>query len=148
MPPTAPRGGDGRGQDVGGFLLPGQALEQAFEFVKVACIHVQVQQVAFAVEELVGGVVLHVEEPFDGLLLFLGQVVVRHVLPAHVVHLYHVLPGILGAVVGEIDVGDVVLGQSCIFLGGVLEGFLAWCAPCAPDVEEDYLAFELLENLL
>ena len=48
------------------------------QFVKVAGIYFQVQQMAFTVEELVGGETVYVEVPLDGILLLFGQVVVGY----------------------------------------------------------------------
>ena len=114
-----------------------QLLQQPNQLFKMARIHLYVQQIAFAVEELVRRETVDVKVPLDGCLLLCGQVVVRYVIAAHVILLDDVLPRFLRTVVGKIKELDVVVLQSGILLGGVGEGFLAGAAPCAPDVEQD-----------
>ena len=46
--------------------------------VKVAGIYFQVQQMAFTVEEFVGGETVNIKVPHDGRLLLFGQVVVGY----------------------------------------------------------------------
>ena len=62
------------------------------QFVKVAGIYFQVQQMAFTVEEFVGGEGIDTKVALDGRLLLGGQVVVGDVGAADVVLLDDVLP--------------------------------------------------------
>jgi hypothetical protein len=108
-----------------------------YQLVKVAGIYFQVQQITFAVEELVGGETVYVEVSLDGILLQCREVVVSYVVTAYVVFLDDVLPRFLRTLVGQIEELDVIVFQPCIFFGRVGESFLAGSAPCAPDVEQD-----------
>lgn len=91
------------------------------QLVKVAGIYFQVQQITFAVEELVGGETVYVEVPLDGILLQCREVVVSYVVTAHVVFLDDVLPRFLRTLVGQIEELDVIVFQPCIFFGRVGE---------------------------
>ena len=87
-----------------------------------------------------------------GTLLVGGQVVVYDILARDVVLLDNVLPSILRAAVGQIEIHEIVVLQSLIFLLTVRERCLAGTTPCAPDVEQDETAAirlsELTEYLL
>lgn len=65
------------------------------QFVKVAGIYFQVQQMAFTVEEFVGGETVNIEVPLDGILLQCREVVVGYVGATHIVFLDDVLPRFL-----------------------------------------------------
>ena len=103
---------------------------------------------AFTVEEFVGGEGIDTKVALDGRLLLLGKVIVRYIGTADVVLLDDVLPGFLRAAVGQIEILDVIVLQPRIFFGRVGESFLAGSAPCAPDVEQDELAFVWLNDFL
>lgn len=105
--------------------------------VKVAGIYFQVQQMAFTVEEFVGGEGIDTKVTLDGRLLLFGQVVVGYVGATHIIFLDDVLPRFLRTPVGQIEKLDVIVFQSRIFFGRVGEGIFAGTAPCAPDVEQD-----------
>ena len=68
------------------------AVEEAGELIEVAGIDIEVEHVAVAIEELVGGPAVDVQMTLNGGLLFVGQVVVRHVRTADVIFLDDVLP--------------------------------------------------------
>ena len=72
-------------------------------------------QLAVAPEDNVGGEALNAEVFLDGLLLVLGQVVVDHVLARHLILLDDVLPALVAAAVGKIEIDDVVVFQSLVF---------------------------------
>ena len=72
-----------------------------------------------------------------GTLLVGGQVVVYDILARDVVLLDDILPSILRAAVGQIEIHEIVVLQSLVFLLTVRERCLAGTAPCAPDVEQD-----------
>ena len=65
-------------------------------------------QLAVAPEDDVGGETLNAEVFLDGLLLVLWQVVVDHVLARHLILLDDVLPALVAAAVGKIEIDDVV----------------------------------------
>ena len=119
-----------------------------YQLVKVAGIYFQVQQMAFTVEEFVGGEGIDTKVTLDGRLLLGGQVVVGNVGAADVVLLDDVLPRFQRAAVGQIEILDVVVLQAGVLLGGVREGFLAGAAPRSLDVEQHELALVWFEEFL
>ena len=74
--------------------------QQTGKVFKVARVDIQVEQVAVAVEQLVGGPAVDVKVALDGALLFGRQVIVSHVRAADVILLDDVLPRCLRAAVG------------------------------------------------
>ena len=70
------------------------------ESLEVSRIYLQVQLVAVAVEEYVGGKFVDVQITLDGVLLLVWQIVVGNVWPADVILLDDVLIRVLWTLVG------------------------------------------------
>ena len=94
----------------------------------------EVVDVAILVDELVGGVAVDAYVVLDGTLLVFGQVVVYAVGACQVVLLDDILPRLVAAAVGQVEIDEIVVFQPLVFFLRVREGFLARAAPCAPDV--------------
>lgn len=72
-------------------------------------------QLAVAPEDNVGGETLYAKVFLNGLLLVLGQVVVHHILARHLILLDDILPALVAAAVGKIEIDDIVVFQPLVF---------------------------------
>jgi hypothetical protein len=59
---------------------------------------------------------------------------VSYIRATHIILLDDVLPRRLRAFVGQIEILDIIVLQTGVFLGRVIQCFFAWAAPRAPDV--------------
>ena len=116
-------------------LRPIHRLQQAFQRIKVARVGIHVEDVAVAVDELVGREAVHAKEVLDGGLLLGRQIIVHHIVACHVVFLDDILPRLLIGAVGEVEVYDVVILQMLVFFLAVLQSRLTRAAPRAPDIK-------------
>ena len=90
---------------------------------------------------------MDVEEILDGILLGIGQVVVDDVVAYEVVLLDDVLPSLVLAAVGKVEVDETKVFQSFVLHLAVRQSHLAGRAPCAPHVEQNQSATVWLDYL-
>ena len=77
-------------------------VEEVLHHTHVAGIGIDVIEFALLVEEFIAGKGFHLQESFDGTLLFLGQIVVNTVFACQIVCLDDVLPFFIGSVVRQV----------------------------------------------
>ena len=124
------------------------AFQQPGEIIEVAGINFQVKQITVTVKQFIRWESVNTKMALDGGLLLWGQIVVSYIRATHIILLDDVLPRRLRAFVGQIEILDIIVLQTGVFLGRVTQCFFAGAAPRAPDVEQHKLALIRFENLL
>ena len=69
-----------------------QPFKQSGEVIKPARVNFQIKQVAVSIEEFVGRKGVNAKIALDSCLLFIGQVIVSHIVAAYIILLDDVLP--------------------------------------------------------
>ena len=91
------------------FLFLIHFIEEYFHRAHIASISIDVVEFSLFVEDLIVGEAIHLQELFDGTLLFCGQIVVNNVVARQVVCLDNVLPFFIRSTVRQIEIDDIVV---------------------------------------
>ena len=94
-------------------------LQQTLKRIKVSWVGIDIEQVAVAVNEPVGRVLVYFKETLDCTLLFFGQVIMYYVVACDIVLLDDILPTLVVTAVGKIKEYYIILCHSVVKLFAV-----------------------------